>query len=160
MAIGKIEPTGLGVRNGKVQLRFSFYLELNDPRYEEHYVQVSVIPEGGYLGKVNAEGDPIDMNNYDKWLEDLPKVWQNNPFHNHFEYVDAMTTDEEIRRLLTIRLIKFFSIWKHGGDILGVWTPKYLVTGDISIQNINSCEVRVADIIKRIEEFSVTLRER
>ncbi len=79
-----------------VQVRFSFYLKPTDARYDEHHIQVPIIPPGGYPGEVDTEGSPTDQEHYDNWLESLPRIWQTNPFHNHFIYVEPDTTDDEI----------------------------------------------------------------
>ncbi len=161
MAIGKIEPTGCTVRKGKVQLRFSFYLEPGDARYEEHHVQVPIIPEGGYPGEVNAEGAPVDQGHYNSWLESLAKEWQDNPFHNHFVYVDADATDAEIRQLMTESLEEFWGIWANGEDILKAWKAKPLkskrrfVAGDMSTTNMKRCRQKVEDIVERASGFQV-----
>jgi len=156
MAIGKIEPTGCAVHKGKVQLRLSFYLEPGDPRYEEHHVQVPIIPEGGYPGEVDAEGSPVDQDHYNSWLESLPKVERDNPFHNHFVYVDADATDDEIEQLLVESLEEFFGIWAGGEDILKAWKPKEgFVPGGMSDKNKQKCQRKVEDIIGRASEFRV-----
>lgn len=159
MATGKIEPTGCAVRKGKVQLRFSFYLEPGDARYEEHHVRVPVIPEGGYPGKAGIMGQPVDEAEYKTWIESLPKKWQNNPFHNHFVYVDAETTDTEIKQLLSDSLMEFYGIWSMGEEIQKVWRPKGLtVFGGKSEAKKQRCEARVSDIVKRVSEFE-TIRQ-
>jgi len=164
MAIGKIEPTGCTVRKGKVQLRFSFYLEPGDARYEEHHVQVPIIPEEGYPGEVNAEGAPVDQDHYNSWLESLPKKWQDNPFHNHFVYVDADATDAEIRQLMTESLEEFWGVWAKGENILEAWqgrgkllkVKKALVPGSLSAENRQRCQERAEDIKQRAAEFEVS----
>jgi hypothetical protein len=159
MAIGKIEPTGCCVHKGKVQLRFSFYLEPDDPRYEEHHIQVPIIPEEGYPGEVDAEGAPVDQEHYDSWLESLPKEWQDNPFHNHFVFVDANSSDDEIKQLMTESLEEFLGIWAEGEDILGAWKSRPLKSkkrfepGDLSESNERECLSKVEDIVKRVSEF-------
>ena len=92
----EIEPTGCCEHKGMVQVRFCMYLEPGDYGYATHHVQLPIIPEGGYQGKVDEIGQPIDREAYDKWLDGLPKQWQNNPFHNHFIQVEPTATDEEI----------------------------------------------------------------
>ena len=92
----KVEPTGCCERKGMVQIRFCMYLEPSDYGYEKHYVQVPIIPEGGYPGEVDEMGNPIDIEDYNKWLDTLPKAWQTNPFHNHFIYVEPDISDEDI----------------------------------------------------------------
>jgi len=152
--IAKIEPTGISVRHGKVQLRLSFYLEPGDARYEEHHVQVPVIPPEGYLGEVDTEGNPVDENAYNAWIESLPKVWQVNPFHNHFVRVSSDATDMEIANLLRDSLAEFYGMWNRGEDIMKVWKAKGReVVGDMSAENIQRCELKGLDIVKRASAF-------
>jgi hypothetical protein len=159
MAYAKLEPTGCAVHKGKVQLRFSYYLEPDDPGYEEHHVQVPIIPEGGYPGEVDAEGSPVDQEHYNSWLESLPKEWRDNPFHNHFVYVDADATDAEIKQLLQESLDEFSGIWTEGEDILKAWKTRPLkskrrfVAGDMSSQNEKRCQNKAEDIAGRASEF-------
>lgn len=161
MAIAKIEPTGCAVYKGKVQLRLSFYLEPGDPRYEEHHVPVPITPEGGYPGEVDAEGSPVDQDRYNSWLESLPKEWRDNPFHNHFVYVDVGAKDAEIEQLLEDSLKEFLGIWAGGEDILKAWKPpKSFVAGDMSTKNKRKCQGKVDDIVKRVTEFQVVSREK
>lgn len=80
----KVEPTGVCERKGLVQIRFCMYLDEGDYGYVVHHIQV---PERELTQ--DELGNPA--------LADLvPKVWQNNPFHNHFIYVVPETSDKEI----------------------------------------------------------------
>jgi hypothetical protein len=161
MAIGKIEPTGCAVHKGKVQLRFSYYLEPDDPRYEEHHIQVPIIPEGGYPGELDADGSPVDQEHYNSWLENLSRKWRDNPFHNHFVYVDADVTDAEIKQLMTESLEEFFGIWAEGEEIPRAWKERPLkskrrfVAGDMSSNNEKRCRNKAEDIVGRASEFQV-----
>lgn len=161
MAIGKIEPTGCCVHKGKVQLRFSLYLELGDARYEEHHVQVPIIPPEGYPGQVDGDGEPVNRDDYNNWLESLPKEWQNNPFHNHFVYVDANTPNAEIKLLMAQGLDEFYGIWAEGEDIPKAWrerplkSKKPFIAGDLSERNIEECENRVKTILSQVSDFEV-----
>ena len=87
------------------------YLDKGDYGYKKHYVQVPVIPEEGYTGKVDETGSPIDIEHYHNWLDSLPKVWQNNPFHNHFIYVEPDTTDQEIMDMGVVFLKEAYAEW-------------------------------------------------
>lgn len=155
MAIARIEPTGISVRKGRVQLRFCFYLNPTDARYEEHHIQVPVIPEEGYPGKMvageNGTGEkvPLDRDDYDAWFEGLPKKWQNNPFHNHFVRVSPDATDNEIKQLMQNSLDEFYGIWSRGKDIMKVWKAKQEEMGNMSSKNIERCELRGLDIANR-----------
>lgn len=155
MAIARIEPTGCTVHKGKIQLRFSFYLEPTDPRYGEHHILIPIIPPEGYLGEVDAMGSPVDEKHYVAWVVSLPMKWQTNPFHNHLMFLDSDTTNEEIERLMAESLEEFFAIWSNGEDILEAWRTKPLkskkrfVAGDMSAENIQKCQLRVKAITKR-----------
>ena len=85
---------------GMVNIDAAFYLESGDEGFDnymaEHHVQVPVIPVGGYPGKRDMEGVPIDQKAFDAWLAALPKVWQLNPFCNHSIQFEASATEEEI----------------------------------------------------------------
>ena len=103
----KVEPTGCCVRKGLVQIRLSMYLDINDYGYAKHHVQVSVIPEEVYKGD----------------LSDLPKVWQNNPFHNHFIFAEPDITDKEILDIAEEYLKKAFSFWEKDQQLSLECTP-------------------------------------
>jgi len=107
----RVEPSSCRERKGLVQIRFCMYLDEGDYGYDVHHVQVPVIPEEGYTGKVNEFGTPVDMKHYQKWLNRLPKVWQTNPFHNHFIYVEPDTSDEEIMNIGQAFLEESFIKW-------------------------------------------------
>lgn len=157
--IARLEPTGISVRKGKVQLRLSFYLDPTDARYEEHHIQVPIIPEGGYPGEMVYGEDgtgklvPLDRDDYDAWFESLPKKWVTNPFHNHFVRVSPDTADNEIKNLMRDFLAEFYGIWSRGGDILRVWKAKREEAGDMSPENIHRCELKGLDIANRASEF-------
>jgi len=154
MPIAKLEPTGFSVRNGLVQLRFCFYLELGDARYSEHHIQMPVIPPEGYSGEVDEMGMPIDEDAYNAWEDGLPKVWQTNPFHNHFVRVSPDVTDAEIKKLMAGSLDEFYGIWSRSGDIGKEWIrPPKEAPGDISPENIERCELKALDIISRADSF-------
>ncbi len=83
--IVKIEKSGCCERKGLVQIRFCMYLEPGDFGYERHRVQV--LESGAvYTGKRDTLGMPLDIADYISWRDTQVKVWQTNPFHNHFIY--------------------------------------------------------------------------
>jgi len=152
--IARIEPTGISVRHGKVQLRFSFYLEPDDARYEEHHIQVPVIPPEGYPGELDAEGNPVDFADYEDWINSLPRVWRNNPFHNHFVRVSPDVTDAEISNLMRDSLAEFYGMWSRGEDIVRTWKPKVReMPGDMSAENLERCALKGLDIANRAKQF-------
>ncbi len=101
-AYAQMETSGCCIYKGKVQLRFDLFLEPDAPGYEIHHVQVvDTNSEGfleGYQGEVDREtGEPLDWYDFNRWWDSLPLVWQNNPFHSVFIFVDATTTDGYIK---------------------------------------------------------------
>ena len=108
----EIEPTGCCERKGMCQIRLCFYLEPGDARYNEHHVYVPVFPENGYPGDVNDIGMPKSEKAHKEWHDALPHVWQTNPFHNHFIYVDPDVTDTELEVIGQDLSLKIYSEWK------------------------------------------------
>lgn len=82
----EVENSGVCKRKGLVQVRYSLYLEPDDVRYDEFYVDVPDITE-----KYNGTEE-----DYSDWLKSLQTKKQLNPFHNHFSYFPDTVTDEEI----------------------------------------------------------------
>ena len=83
----RVEPSGCCERKGLVQIRFCMYLDEGDYGYDIHHIQV---PERPLTEK--------EISN-PKLAEKVKKVWQTNPFHNHFIYVEPDTSDEEIMNI-------------------------------------------------------------
>jgi len=108
----EIEPSGCCERNGMHQIRLCFYLAPGDARYQEHHVKLPVIPEEGYPGELDEQGQPKSDDDFDAWHDDLPRRWQTNPFHNHFIRVPLNTTDEEIAAQAEALLPHFYGKWK------------------------------------------------
>lgn len=91
----EIEQSGCCEHRGKVQVRYSVYLEPGDYGYEKHYILVPDIPEGGYPG-IMIGGIPMSQSDFQTWIQSLPTKMVNNPFHNHFSYFDAPITDNDL----------------------------------------------------------------
>ncbi|KKL83936.1 hypothetical protein LCGC14_1969750 [marine sediment metagenome] len=95
----KIEPSGCRERKGLVQVRFAMYLDPSDYGYDVHHVQV---PERALT---EAELD-------DPGLAALvPLVWQTNPLHNHFIYVEPSTPDSQIMDIGVAFLHEAYTKW-------------------------------------------------
>jgi hypothetical protein len=157
----EIEKSGIAVFQGLVTVRFAFYLESFDPRYEEHHIQVPVIPEGGYQGKVDEGGSPVDQKDYDKWENKLPHVWQNNPFHNHFDLVSADIADAELQQLMDKRLTDYGEAWSKGHTSDSNWEKAQQITKgyDHSYKynrvktDYDRCVIKGLDIAARADSF-------
>jgi hypothetical protein len=86
------EPSGTHWHKGQLKGRLDLFPEPLEKSYAKNYVYVPVVPEGGYTGKVNESGQPIDQKAYDKWLASLPHIWQLNPCLSIFVGIDENTT--------------------------------------------------------------------
>jgi hypothetical protein len=139
----KVNTTGVSERKGLVQVRYDLYLDPTDERYSEHYVQVPVIPKEGYTGKVDEILGPIDMDDYNKWLGGLERVWQHNPFCCHMVYFEPTVTDAEIEYVGKLALDMAYKNWVIGNLHLNKNLP---VTFSTSPTKISACATRVATI--------------
>jgi hypothetical protein len=85
---------------GMLNISAELYLEQGDEGYDkyiaEHFVTVPIIPEGGYTGKFNKDGVPVNQTDYDNWIKSLPTVWRLNPFCTHSIQFEHDVTEEEI----------------------------------------------------------------
>ncbi len=119
----KVEPSGCCERKGLVQIRFCMYLGESDYGYEKHHILRPIIPPEGYTGEMDGLS-PKDIEDYQNWLDSLPKVWQTNPFHNHFIYVEPEISDEEIMAQMQFHLPNFYAAWCAGKPIRAGWDVK------------------------------------
>ena len=160
MAYARINHTG--VHKGRVQVVNSFYLEPTDPNYDKCQAYVPIFPPEGYPGKVDKEGNPAKQADYDTWVDGLPHVWQNNPFHNHVLYFDKDTDDATIKAKIEEALNYFYTfhqkMWTDGTVFIDEWkkVPKAkdtircpFIKGDLSEKNISDCELKAIDIKAR-----------
>ena len=109
----KINHSGCQEHKGLCEIRFDLYLDPGDQGYDEHYVEVPVIPEGGgYQGALSADGSPLDQTDYDKWFVGLKRAWQNNPFCCHFRHFEPEVTDAEILAAGDAILKMAYENWK------------------------------------------------
>jgi hypothetical protein len=92
----KLEDSGHSVYQIVVALRYDLFLDEGDQGYDQHHVFVPIIPEGGYQGKVDETGKPVDMDDYQKWFSGLPIQEQNNPFCCHFCLFNPDFTDDDV----------------------------------------------------------------
>jgi hypothetical protein len=107
----KIEKSGCSEQKGLVQVRYDLFLDEGDYNYNEHYVQVAVLPASGYPGNVDERGIPTDLVDFEKWINSLEKIWQNNPFCCHFCQFEPDVTDEEILYIGELALAMQYENW-------------------------------------------------
>ena len=94
--IARFNPTGTHVHKGFLKVRIDLYPDIGDKTYVLHHVQVPVIPPEGYQGKVDDMGQPVDWNDYNNWVDSLPKVWQLNPALCHFIKIKEASTKADL----------------------------------------------------------------
>jgi hypothetical protein len=139
----KVNTTGVSERKGLVEVRYDLYLDSTDERYSEHYVQVPVIPKEDYAGKVDKMGNPVDQDDYDKWLDGLERVYQHNPFCCHFCQFEPNVTDAEIEYVGKLALDMAYKNWVNNNLRANKNQP---VTFSTNPKKIQACETRVATI--------------
>lgn len=153
MAKVKIEPSGCCINKGWIQVRLSMYLEPTDPRYNEHHV--FVVDEtsrkwlNGYKGVVDTMGSPVDQANYDAWIDSLPHIWRDNPFNNHFIYVDETDSNATILLKIEAAFTEFFNGWSQYKEMEEVWHSKarpQLVSKTLTLTQITAANTRLTQI--------------
>lgn len=147
----KIDGSGCDIRKGFVQIRISMYLEPGDARYDEHHIEVideqSKKYEKDYPGEVNEHGEPVDRVAYSLWLDSLPKVWQLNPFHNHFIYIEPDADTVSVLNEIKGHITNFYVAWANEQPIIKGWLNRTkLIATDLSPARIAMCEARLSDI--------------
>lgn len=161
MAYAVINKSGCGVHKGNVKVRLDFFLEPTDPRYDERYLYLVDVTSGeylaGYPGKVDEFGDPVDQEDYDKWWDALPRIWQNTPFHSHFVYFGSDVTQDDIKPEMEFHLPNFYKAFQErwdevkGGMRHGWATEKRIRPTDYSKTD------SVADYATRVAECQATV---
>ena len=100
----RIEPSGTLAHqkykkyDGLVQIRYDFFLEPEDYGYEKMYLYLPIITKP-YPGKVDENGNYIDKDDYDGWLDSLPHEWVSTYFRSRLIRVLPSITDKEIQEL-------------------------------------------------------------
>jgi len=166
MPYAKLEPTGCGIHKGRIKLRLDFFLSPDDPNYDKHYVYVPVIPKEGYHGKIAEDGSSANQKNYDAWLESLPHVWQNTPFHSHFIYPDKDASDADIKAEIE-RCLKYLYAfhqycWDENKKFIDEWKKVPSRKGQVrqpfvkgEAKDVKANKAKVQNIVKRAKSFQV-----
>jgi len=103
----KFNPTGTHIHKGLLKVRVDLYPEPTDKTYTLHHIQVPDITSRAYLkgykGKLDEFGSPINQEDYNLWIESLPKIWQLSPCLCHFivvpETIILADVNEYVARL-------------------------------------------------------------
>ena len=147
----KVNPSGCCTRHGMVQVRLDMYLDTEDYNYNQTHIQVPVISPKDYTGKLNDRNMPVDMDDYNTWASSLPKVWLDNPFHNHFIQVRHDTTDKEILDIAEVFLSECYIKWASDISLIGEQQPTnkslpFTKPTIVDAARIVACKARVASI--------------
>lgn len=168
MACVAVNKSGCEVRKGNVKVRLDFFLDPTDPRYDERYLYLVDVTSAeylaGYLGELDKDGLPVDAQDYLDWVESLPHIWENTPFHSHFVYFDADLTKEDIENQIKIHLPNFYVAFQNrqdevnGGMRHGWATEKRIKPTDYSkTESAAEYNARVAEcqaVVDALTEFS------
>jgi len=171
-AYGVIEPSGCGEFKGRVKIRIDCFLTPESSYYDQYggaYVVDTASKEylAGYKGaKDDKTGEPLDWDAYNKWLDSLPTVWQDNPFHSHFVYYDTTVLDDSIKAQIASVTEYFYAFhtycWDNSLEFIPQWqkVPKVagsirdvFIAGDSSPPNKTACEDKSVDIVSRTSDF-------
>jgi len=171
-AYGVIEPSGCGEFKGRVKIRIDCFLTPDSPSYDRYggaYVVDTASKEylAGYKGaKDDKTGEPLDWDAYNKWLDSLPTVWQDNPFHSHFVYYDTTVLDDSIKAQIASVTEYFYAFhtycWDNSLEFIPQWqkVPKVagsirdvFIAGDSSPPNKSACEDKATEIADRDTDF-------
>jgi hypothetical protein len=137
-----VDPSGTCERKGMVQVRLSMYLYPGDYGYEKQYVQIPVFPEEGYPGEISEGGSPVDAGEYESWVNGLPKEWVNNPFHNHFIYVEPTVSDEEIMNMAEMYLKEAYEQWSNN-EAIDLKNPVIFWPSTVDEERLAAVEAKV-----------------
>lgn len=170
MPYAKIETSGCEIRKDRIKLRLDCFLNPTEPNYDKHHVFIvdwnSPEAIAGYQGEVNAEGDPIDLKDYQQWEDSLPHIWVNTPFHSHMIHPVHTATDNEVKANIIRCLGYFYAFHQHCWDgnkpFIDEWKKVPFQEGKVRHRFIagkpkdkNKNNNRLQDILSRIEEFEV-----
>lgn len=137
----KVEPTGCCERKGLVQVRFSMYLDKGDYDFERYHVQV-------------PEREPTEEELADpKRLEEIPKVWRVNPFHNHFVFVEPDIADEEIMDIGRAFLEEAYIKWASG-EKRDLKNPSVKYPASVDSARLSACDAKIQSLKNNILESS------
>lgn len=89
-------PTGTHIKDGYLKIRLDFYPTEDDKTYNSSYVQVPNMSSENYTGEVDKKGLPLSREDYDNWLDSLPKIWVLNSCLSHFLIVNENVTEKEL----------------------------------------------------------------
>ena len=130
----RVEPSGCDERKGLIQVRFAMHLEPVDYGYDKHYVQV---PEREYT-QMEIEEPAL--------RELVPKVWQNNPFHNHFVYVEPDITERELMDISESFLNEAYIKWATD-SVLDLVNPQ-VISAELDVARQNEITAKLKQIKK------------
>jgi len=170
MPYAVIEPSGCGIHKNRGKLRLDFFLNPDDPHYDKCHVYVvdstSEEYQKGYQGKVDEQGNPLDSEDYQKWLDSLPHIWRDNPFHSHFIYPDKGTTDTELKAKIESCLSYFYHFhqhcWNNNKRFVDEWKKVPSRAGQVRCpfvkgdsKDLQANQDKVQGILSRSKEFQI-----
>lgn len=110
--------------HGNIAVKLEFYLDPADYGYEQTYVSVSDFTGATYKGKLDKDGQPRNPEDYQAWMDSLPRKWQLNPFHNHFIYLPPDYANKDVEREISFHLPNFYAAWSAGKTMRSGWATE------------------------------------
>lgn len=174
MPYAKINPSACEIRKDRIKLRLDLFLSPTDPNYDKHHLYIpdwdSAEAQAGYQGELDADGTPIDENDYQQWVDSLPHIWVDNSFHSHMIHPLHTASDDEIRAEILTCFNYFYTFHQHCWDtkleFINEWKKVPLkdnevrhrfVAGEAKDKNKN--EKRLQDILSRVDDFAVGIAQ-
>lgn len=68
-------PTGTKIEDNFLKIRLDFYPSEKSLCYDKYYISVPIGVEN-YLGKVDKDGYPLDWDDFNRWVDGLPREWK------------------------------------------------------------------------------------
>lgn len=96
----QFNPAGTHVDDGQLKVRFDFYPTEKAATYESQHLYV---PTESYPGKVDKNGDPIDLIDYQLWLDNVSYEWVTYPALIVYIKVAESTTKEQLLDFITLK---------------------------------------------------------
>ncbi len=97
----KFEPSGTHIKNDQLKIRLDVYLGESYESYKDYYVSVvdekSIEFQLGYKGELDKDGNPVDSEDYQKWIDGLPHIMQLNPVLSVFVSINKDITVTELQ---------------------------------------------------------------
>jgi hypothetical protein len=162
----KFEPSGTHVKDGSLKIRLDFYPSESSKSYDSQHVYVvdetSLEYLAGYKGKVDKDGQPVDIADYQKWFDGLPHIWRVNPALSHFITVKPDITAAELDNIIksyfdagVVATIDDCMSRGNSAHLISPYMEDKIVTTSVKVQAGQNKEALVTAVNNRLSNFSI-----